>query len=146
MLRDRCPEAVNLALLFCKAKTRWVNHVYDHFVGILLYELVTDLNGNIKIERSGKDVRKNAIRHILGLSKTNRIFDFDKSIDWEDLEDSEVQYWQNISNWVKWFQKKHLLIINQIDLGYTKEEILNTNPELKEYPNLYEFILKNHRI
>ena len=35
MLRDRCPKTVNLALKWCKAKEKWLNHVYKNQIWIL---------------------------------------------------------------------------------------------------------------
>ena len=32
MLRDRCPQVVNYALKWQKAKERWINHTYDKFI------------------------------------------------------------------------------------------------------------------
>ena len=54
MLRDRCPEVVNFALKWCKAKERWINHVYDCFVRIVGDEVLE--NGTIKYTKKDRSV------------------------------------------------------------------------------------------
>lgn len=70
MLRDRCPEVVNFALKWCKAKERWINHVYDCFVRIVGDEVLE--NGTIKSTK--KDNKKQVTRVLLGLKKENPDF------------------------------------------------------------------------
>ena len=66
MLRDRCPKVVNYALKWCKAKEKWIDHVYFNFIKIY----------------AEKDQRNNATRIALGISEGNQYtFDFEKTID-----------------------------------------------------------------
>ena len=96
MLRDRCPEVVNYALKWQKAKERWINHAYVNF---------------IKFYVDNKE-RYHTTRIILGLAKFYRNFDFNKSIDWENLTEEETKYWKRVSSWVRWFMKNYAYIEN----------------------------------
>lgn len=94
MLRDRCPRTVNYALKWQKSKERWLDHAYTNFIKIYC----------------DKKERNNATRIILGISKFYRNFDFDKSINWDNLTPEDKVYWERISSWVKWFQKQYMFI------------------------------------
>lgn len=95
MLRDRCPEVVNYALKWQKAKERWINHAYANFI-------------KFYVNKQDKD---HATRIILGIAKFYRNFEFDKSIDWDNLADEEEKiYWKRVSSWVRWFMKEYMYI------------------------------------
>ena len=96
MLRDRCPEVVNYALKWQKAKERWIDHTYANFIKIYC----------------DNEERKHTTRIILGIAKFYRNFEFDKSIDWENLTDEDRIYWKRVSSWVDWFTKKYSYIEN----------------------------------
>lgn len=98
MLRNRVPDVVNLALKYKKAKTNWIEHVYDHFIGIYVM----------------KDERYEATRILLGLSSKYRSFDFHKTIDWDSLDDEWKEYWEKIEEWVEWFKNNHRQIEDYI--------------------------------
>lgn len=101
MLRDRCPKVVDHALKWQKAKERWVDHAYVNFIKIYC----------------DKNERKHAARIILGIAKFYRNFEFDKSIDWDNLTPEEVIYWKRISSWVKWFMKQYAYIENAYNIS-----------------------------
>lgn len=101
MLRDRCPEVVDYALKWQKAKERWVNHAYVNF---------------IKFYVDNKE-KNHATRIILGIAKFYRNFEFDKSIDWENLTDEETMYWKRVSSWVGWFMKNYAYIENMYNIS-----------------------------
>lgn len=112
MLRDRCPDVVNMALLFCKCKTAWIEHVYANFIGI--YPEI--------------DARHEATRAILGIGKF-KVFIFEKTIQWDNLDEEETEFWTNIKDWVEWFQKNMLLIEeeyynNKTDVKWANLEIM----------------------
>lgn len=114
MLRDRCPEVVNFALKWCKAKERWINHVYDCFVRIVGDEVSE--NGTVKSTK--KDNKKQVTRVLLGLKKGKpRFFDFHKTIDWENLTDEEQFYWDWVDNWVEWFSVNYAYIENMYSIS-----------------------------
>ena len=100
MLRDRCPKVVNYALKWCKAKEKWIDHVYFNFIRIY----------------AEKDQRNNATRIALGISEGNRYdFNFEKTIDWDNLTPKEKSYWIKVNGWVKWFMKHYAEIENTYD-------------------------------
>lgn len=108
MLRDRCPEVINFALKWCKAKQRWIDHAYDHFIKIVGEEM-----SNGKVIKTKKDNKKQVARILLGLKKGKTVqFDFDKTIDWENLSDEETVYWNWVKHWVIWFSSTYAYIEN----------------------------------
>ena len=104
MLRDRCPKVVDYALKWQKAKERWINHAYANFI-------------KIYVENSE---RNHATRIILGIAKFYRNFEFDKSIDWENLTPEEEVYWKRVSSWVKWFMVKYAFVENAYEISHAK--------------------------
>lgn len=117
MLRDRCPQVVDYALKWQKAKERWIDHAYVNFI-----KFYCDNNE-----------RKHVTRIILGIAKFYRNFNFDKSIDWDNLSPEETAYWKRVSSWVDWFSKKYAYIENAYQLSHAagksdfdiKVEIIN---------------------
>lgn len=102
MLRSRCPKVVNYALKWKKAKSAWIEHTYASFIRIYC----------------DKDQRNNAVRIVLGI-KNGKVknFDFRKSIDWDNLNPKDTQYWENVSSWVEWFVNKYSYIENMYDIS-----------------------------
>lgn len=102
MLRSRCPKVVNYALKWKKAKSAWIEHTYTNFIRIYC----------------DKDQRNNAVRIVLGI-KNGKVknFDFRKSIDWDNLNPKDTQYWENVSSWVEWFVNKYSYIENVYDIS-----------------------------
>lgn len=101
MLRDRCPEVVNYALKWQKAKERWIDHAYVSF---------------IKFYVDNKE-KYHTTRIILGIAKFYRNFEFDKSIDWENLTTEETLYWKRVSSWVRWFMQNYAYIENMYSIS-----------------------------
>lgn len=101
MLRDRCPTIVNYALKWLKVKEHWVDHAYANF---------------IKFYVKNED-RNHATRIVLGIAKYYRNFDFDKSIEWNNLTHQEKIGWQRVSGWVKWFTKNYAYIENTYNVS-----------------------------
>lgn len=114
MLRDRCPSTVDLALKWCKAKTAWVNLVYEQSIGLFV----------------DKKERHDVTRTMLGLSDCKRGFDFHYTIDWNRLTTEQVDIWKDIEAWVLWFTKNYLYIENGYIVyrnnGNTEEKIKET--------------------
>lgn len=109
MLRDRCPKVVNYALKWQKAKERWIDHAYNQFIKIYV----------------AKKERDHTTRIILGIAKFYRNFNFDKSIDWENLTPEEKEYWKTVSSWVYWFCSNYAYMENayQISRKAGKDEM-----------------------
>ena len=104
MLRDRCPTVVDWALKWCKAKTRWIDHCYEKFIGIY----------------KSNDERYEATRICLGISGKYRNFDFHKTVDWDNLTEDETKYWNYVESWVKWFRETMLFIEEEYKLTRKK--------------------------
>lgn len=128
MLRDRCPAVIDLALRWCKAKTRWLDHVYSHFINIYVL----------------KEERYEATRIILGISGKYRNFDFKKTIDWDNIDSEEEEYWKTILGWVNWFRNRHAAIEQDIRDQLTNSEIIAKYKELNQNStNILEYIRAN---
>lgn len=128
MLRDRCPAVIDLALRWCKAKTKWLDHVYQHFINIYVL----------------KEERYEATRIILGISGKYRNFDFEKTIDWDNIDSEEEEYWKTILGWVNWFRNRHAAIEQDIRDQLTNSEIIAKYKELNQNStNILEYIRAN---
>lgn len=129
MIRNRISrmEAVDLALRWCKAKERWITHVYDTFI-------------NIYTEKSD---RYDATRTILGISSKYNQFDFHKTIDWDNLEEYDQLYWSAVESWVLWFQKVGLVIEDDIKHGATVEDLLKYTKDTADPTKLAQYLIDN---
>lgn len=113
MLRDRCPEVINFALKWCKAKQRWIDHVYDCFIRIVGEEVRDG-----KVVKTKKDNKKQTTRILLGIKKGKpRNFAFEETIDWENLTPEETQYWNWVLGWIKWFSVQYAYIENDYSVS-----------------------------
>ena len=102
MLRDRCPKVVNYALKWQKAKEKWIEHVYHNSISFYV----------------SRDNRNNATHIILGIKKGKvKNFEFDKTIDWDNLTSEEKVYWERVSSWVNWFMTYYQYIENMYDIS-----------------------------
>ena len=99
MPRDRLPKTVDIALKWCKAKERWINHTYDNFIDIF----------------SENKEKNNATKVILGISTRYKSFDFHKTIMWDNMTDLEISYWKNVESWVNWFRTNYIYIQNEVN-------------------------------
>ena len=109
MLRDRCPKMVDYALKWQKAKDKWIDHAYCYFVKMVGEEC----NGEGKVLRKASESKKVIVRQLLGIVKgKTKNFDFDRSIDWDNLTDEDTVYWKRVSSWVRWFRTTYAYIEN----------------------------------
>ena len=114
MLRDRCPKVVDYALKWQKAKEKWIDHVYSYFIKILGDEV--DIND--KIVKTAKDNKRAVISFLLGMKKGKvKNFNFKNTIDWDNLSEEEIKYWETVSTWVRWFSTKYGYIENLYDIS-----------------------------
>lgn len=109
MLRDRCPKVVGYALKLCKAKEAWLEHVYKNWIWIY----------------SSKVERLKATRKVLGyrdseMNNNSRQFNFEDTIDWDNLTKDEESYWKKVCSWVSWFQKEYQFIENEYSISIKK--------------------------
>ena len=110
MLRDRLPITVNIALKWCGAKQKWIDHSYNQFINVF----------------KSKTDRYETTRIILGISKKQRNFDFHKSIDWNSLTEEQKLYWDRIESWVIWFKKMYSYIVNDYEVSLKMGKDIST--------------------
>ena len=109
MLRDRCPKVVNYALKWQKAKEKWIDHAYAYFIKIIGDEI--DIND--RVIRNANESKRVIMTALLGLKKGKpKNFDFNRTIDWDNLTDEEKTYWKRVSSWVRWFGTEYAYIEN----------------------------------
>lgn len=130
MLRDRISNMknVDIALKYCKAKERWLDHVYDNFI-------------NVYIEQ--KD-RYEAVRIMLGASSKDRIFDFHSTILWDNLDNYDTEYWKAVESWVIWFEENSENIVTDIKSGATFGDIALTYGKNIDNPTEFAKYLINN--
>lgn len=113
MLRNNIPFALHITLLWCNCKTKFINHVYDNFIHVF----------------ADHQERHRVTKYII--HELDRDEDINKCINWDDLNNSETEAWNNVRNWHKWFnwalnQETKEYLINglktgQIDINLTSE-------------------------
>ena len=109
MLRDRCPTVVNYALKWQKAKEKWIDHAYCYFVKMLGDEI--DVHNNVV--KTANENKRAVISMLLGMKKGKiKYFDFNNTIDWDNLSDEDKVYWERVGSWVKWFCTKYAYVEN----------------------------------
>lgn len=108
MLRDRCPKVVSLALRWCNAKEKWLDHVYKSFIWIY-----SDNNERLK-----------ATKTVLGLD-SKRGFVFEDTIDKDNLSKEDESFWKNVTLWVSWFQKRYAYVENTYRISKQKDKDLS---------------------
>lgn len=86
MLRNNLPHELDLALKWCKAKTRFINYVYEEFIHIFADH------------RQRCTVTKFIIREL------NKRENFDKCINWDWISNEDMEYWIYIKDWYMWFK------------------------------------------
>lgn len=114
MLRDRCPKVIDYALKWQKAKEKWIDHAYTYFVRLYGDEL----NKDDKIVRTKSQNKRHCINILLGIKKGKvKEFDFNKSIDWDNLSDEDTTYWKRVTSWVNWFRTNYAYIENMYSIS-----------------------------
>lgn len=118
VLRDRIPKVVNHALIWCKSKERWLDHVYYRFIDI--YVSKTERYNATKIVLGLREVKKKNSSKV----KIRMYFNFHSTIDWDNLSKAEELYWTAVESWVTWFQNNLLCVQNtyDIDVAIGKDE------------------------
>lgn len=155
MLRDKTPFILDLALKWCNAKGRWIDHVYNYMV-----------------KKYPQQKRGNIVKIVLGLKKActkEEIHDYYKyvlccqnvtkekvnsipnsllympfkdTIDWDSYKDDEYMYnyWYRVNEWVEWFKSEHAFIENSWRLSKNKPQ------KEHEMVNKYGFKLAKYLI
>ena len=114
MIRDRVPQTVDAALKWCKAKNKWIEHVYYHFVWFL-------------VEKKDRNCQ---VRSLMGLAKYSRGFNFEDTIDWYNLDKEEAEYWNSVKKGVHWFEQNTITVV---ETWKTKKLENKTDEQTKEY-------------
>lgn len=134
MLSDRLPLTVNMALLWCKAKTRWIDYVYDTYVRIMVH----------------KCDKTSVVKNILGIYKHKYHFDFANTIEWQELNENDLKYWKSVEKWVTWFKEtgkyfeNHINSMKQKNLSFN-DAVIDFSKEFKlQDMKLVTFILNSH--
>ena len=116
------PEIINLALKWCNAKERWINHVYDNFVkkypmekrGIMV-KIALGIKQQFKRQEiydyfryvEGIDVPR---ERMYSIPKDDLFMPFRSTINWRSLDKDMYNYWKIVVEWVEWFKKTHISI------------------------------------
>ena len=133
MLCDRMPQTLDIALRWCKAKNKWVDHVYDNI-----------------IQKHPQCERSKAVKQVLGLldyydsyeiimyfrtigkkqckdiPKDDLKLSFNETINWQALASKdidELNNWQAIVSWVTWFKYWYQYIENTAKISMTKGKV-----------------------
>lgn len=127
MIKDRLIPVWNLALLWCKCKTKWINLVYD-----------------IHIKKLKPSLKSETCKAICGHKTKDGIYlPFMATVSNDDCfkinSQEEYEFWSIVYTWVKWFGRYTL---------YMKDDIFNLSEEsFKNKWNidtkLYKFMLKH---
>lgn len=136
MLRDRMPFVIDLALRWCKAKTAYIDYLYDNYISKVPQErrsnLVKELLG-IKRAYYKDDIigtfRLFGMKQVKDIPNDMLYLSFGDTIDWAKLAlgDPDVfKYWRLVDSWVKWFKENYLYIENtyKISMLNNDEEVV----------------------
>ena len=129
MIKDRLVPTWELALLWCKAKTCWVDTVYDC---------------HIKKLGNNKQLKKETVLFVTGHRNKNGVYcNFMNTITNDDCfranNPEEWAYWNSVYNWVKWFSSEMQVMKDDL-ITKSKSEfqsLFYVNDEL------YRFLIRN---
>ena len=129
MIKDRLVPTWELALLWCKAKTRWVETVY---------------NCNIKRLGNNKQLKKETVLFLTGHRSKNGVYcNFMSTVTNDDCfranNPEEWEYWNSVYNWVKWFSSNMQIMKDDLVTKSKSEfqSLFHVNDEL------YRFLKRN---
>jgi len=129
MLRDRMPFNLSLALKWCRAKDRWIEHVYTTIIkrypqeqrsrmvkvvlGIKQPMTRSEIYHHIRYSEL-KDVTKEQVNNI---PKSALYMDFKDTIGYSNIKDEELyDYWKKVEAWVIWFKEMYKYIENDYQI------------------------------
>lgn len=157
MLRDRMPRMMSLALKYCKAKEDWIEHCYNNFIRVVPQSersvTVKEMLGICKKPGCKKLLTQDdyIMMALYGYKRkdiptqdlSQLYYTFKETIDWEGLDDSEVNFWTGVCNAVNWFSKTYAYIENDyrisVSIGKSEEFIKD---ELKSRYKLDDNLLR----
>lgn len=152
MISDNTPRTWDLALRWCKSKTKWIEYVYKQFVAVY--------NNNVMhTYAENKRLKGLAVKRILGVAKRKRgehyplsytikLDSFLVNPTKESIE--EYDLWCGVIKWENWFSRSLIWLDESIkfyvDSGYLVEDIIeciNTKFKLNNV-DLARFIVENN--
>lgn len=126
VIRDRMPQMLDLALTYCRAKSRWINYVYEHIIKKYPKEKRIDA---VKIALGIKQKWKRqeiydhmryvqfdtsiTMKQVDKIPKSELFMSFEDTIDFDDLYKNDVEmylYWKTVAEWVEWFSKSYFSV------------------------------------
>ena len=126
VITDKMPQMLDLALIYCKAKSRWIDYVYEHIVkkypkdsrtnavkialGIKQRWKRQEIYDHLRYVQFNKNVTKKQVDNI---PKSKLFMSFEDTIDFDDLYKTDVEmyyYWKAVATWVDWFSKSYIAI------------------------------------
>lgn len=127
MLRDRMPEMLNYALTYCKAKSRWIDYVYDNLIKkyserdrSTAVKVVLGVKQMYKRKELYDKIRYNMFKptkitkeEVDAVPKSELYMSFKRTIDFEKLEKEDpdmCQYWKDVASWVDWFSMSYVSV------------------------------------
>ena len=133
MLRDRMPEMMSLALLYCRAKEDWINHCYNNFIRVVPQcdrsRTVKEMLGLVKRPGCKKMLTQDDYimlalygykkKEIEEPDKSKLYYTFRETIDWDGLSANEIDFWEGVCNIVNWFSNTYTYIENDYRISTT---------------------------
>lgn len=118
LIKDCIPKTWDIGLRWCRAKGKWIDHVYD--TNIRQY--------NNDTTHSLKEKNKIKARKIKDICKPYASFRDSIYFDTFLYKDKHNEYvfWSNVSEWVNWFVNHYLYISSSVLI------VIDTNPEMSK--------------
>lgn len=125
MVRDKMPLMLSLALIWCKAKERWIDYVYDNIVKkypIKKRSVVVKQILGIKQRWKRSEIYDQmkyvelipvTKERVDNIPKSELYMKFSDTIDWNELSLNDpdmYEYWKAVASWVNWFSTMHISI------------------------------------
>lgn len=141
MLKARMPKIMSFALIYCKAKESWVEHCYNNFIRVVPQK---DRSRTVK-EMLGLSKRPGCKKYftqddylLLALygykykpmstpEKSKLYYTFRETINWDELDSDDTDFWEGVCNMVNWFSDTYAYIENDyrisVSIGKTEQII-----------------------
>lgn len=127
MIKDRLLPVWDLALLWCHAKTRWLDLVY-----------------NLHVRNIDKRLKSEMSKLVAGRKNNDGVcFSFMNTVTRDDCfranNPDDYKYWETVNSWIKWFSRYTLYMTEDIktlpEYKFKKKWNIDTK--------LYKFMIKN---
>lgn len=127
MIRDRMPFVVDLALKYCKAKDKWIDHVYENFVSkypkekrSIIIKVLLGLRQQVTRWEVYDYYKYIKLMHVnrsqMSLIPNDEFYmPFKDTINWQNLDSNSYEYWKQVVAWVDWFKTSYAAIQNSYE-------------------------------